>query len=169
MKTESLESLLLDRALGELAPEVEELLDAHLERDPAAACRAQALADTVQCGRRALAPRAEELPHPIAARHARLEWSAAWSLLKLAACLAIGLGLGWWLPRGNEQPAPEASVAHMAHNAGPGTGNPEGFRWIGKRISAGGERQLTREGRSQSRYRLIWESPAKLPRLEEHS
>ena len=40
MKPETLPALLLDRSLGELTPEVEELLQDHLERDAAAARQA---------------------------------------------------------------------------------------------------------------------------------
>lgn len=100
MKPELLETLLLDRALGELPPAVAALLDAHLAQSPAAARRAAELDATLQLARSAVAvPR--ETPRPLdlarlrhAHRAARATTRRA-ELLRLAACLALGLAGGW--------------------------------------------------------------------------
>jgi anti-sigma factor RsiW len=100
MKPDTLEKLLLDRALGELSPEAEELLAAWCAEHPADAVAADALAATVALAREATADHAPApaLPRPTWHR-------AAWrplpaEILRLAACLALGLSLGWFaLPR----------------------------------------------------------------------
>jgi len=47
MKTETLEALLIDRALGHLTPEMDELLGEHLAANPATARLAAELQETV--------------------------------------------------------------------------------------------------------------------------
>jgi hypothetical protein len=115
MKPEMLDALLLDRALGELSPEVAALLDAHLTQNAAASGRAAVFSTALDLSGRALTnPRAT--PRPL--DHARLRHSRAAAspvsrggeLLRLAACLAFGLGLGW-LMRPTEKSAVLVSVA----------------------------------------------------------
>jgi anti-sigma factor RsiW len=105
MNPEYLESLVLDRTLGELSPAVAALLDEHLARNPDAARRATELQATVALARRAVvsptqAPqqaldveRLRRALPPTAASPARRT-----ELYRLAACLAVGLGLGWFAP-----------------------------------------------------------------------
>ncbi|MFO1452380.1 MAG: hypothetical protein U1F61_29715 [Opitutaceae bacterium] len=101
MKSEHLDSLLLDRALGELSPAVVDLLEAHLARDPEAARRAADLDVTAATARQALRPEPTLAPPPF--DRARLERAGPgnrWigrrtELLRLAACLALGMGAGW--------------------------------------------------------------------------
>lgn len=101
MKPEMLESLLLDRTLGELSPEVCALLDEHLARDPEAARRAAPFAETVILARAATRPCVATPPprfdiarfhrsvHTQKTSARRGEW------LRLAVCLVLGLGFGW--------------------------------------------------------------------------
>ncbi|MBL9203733.1 MAG: hypothetical protein JNN01_01510 [Opitutaceae bacterium] len=108
MKPEHLESLLLDRALGELSPAVADLLEAHLARDPEAARRAADFDVTVGAARQALHSTPAVAPPPF--DRARFERAGSGNrligrrteLLRLAACLAVGLGAGWLL----RQPEP---------------------------------------------------------------
>jgi anti-sigma factor RsiW len=117
MKIETLEPLLLDHALGELRPEVAALLEAYLAQNPAAAARAGALSETLALARRAVAP-ASETPRALDLARLRREQRFARSLafrtelLRLAACLALGLGLGWFLAA--RRPAPAAAPVAVA-------------------------------------------------------
>jgi anti-sigma factor RsiW len=101
MRPELLEPLLLDRALGELPPEVAALLDEHLARDPNSARQAAELDKTLMFAR-AVTRLDAEAPVPAldAARlhdAARSEQAATrrsqW--FRLAACLALGAIAGW--------------------------------------------------------------------------
>lgn len=102
MKPEYLESLLLDRELGELSPAVAALLEDYLAGAPAAAQRAAELKATVDLARVATAPPATPAPRPLDLR--ALHRAAPTppplvfrpELFRLAACLAVGLGLGWF-------------------------------------------------------------------------
>ena len=102
MKTENLDALLLDRALEQLAPDVAELLDEHLAQNPAAAVRAAKVQATVALARAAMAvpmddaARLSERSFAGARRTARMR-EIPRELLKVAACVAIGLGVGWSL------------------------------------------------------------------------
>jgi anti-sigma factor RsiW len=101
MNDEILETLLLDHALGELSPEVVALLGAHLALDPAANRRAAELAETLRLTRAAvatpLAPPSRKLDLERVRQAQRHAWSSArrTEVLRLAACLLLGLGVGW--------------------------------------------------------------------------
>ena len=126
MKPELLETLLLDRALGELRPEVAALLEAHLAQAPAAARRAAEFDAAVRLARAAVATPPEAPPRTLdVARLRRVHHAGQAALrrtefLRLAACLALGLGLGWFirsvLLTSEISPPPAAVVA-----AGPRT------------------------------------------------
>lgn len=66
MKPETLEALLLDHAMGELSPEVAELLETHFAHSPEAARQADRLAATVQQARQAVAVMQEAPQRPLA-------------------------------------------------------------------------------------------------------
>lgn len=136
MKPDALESLLLDRTLGELTPETAALLEAYLAQNPAAAARAAEYGAAWQIARTATATTAGQ-PRPFDGnylrRHQRAQQMAArrTEFLRLAACLAIGLGLGW-LGKANytaTAPAPVTSPAVVATPAAPGssTASPHRF------------------------------------------
>lgn len=110
MKTENLDALLLDRALGQLAPEVIELLDEHLAQHPAAAVRAAKLQATVALAGAAVAVPVDDAAGLAERRFAGARRTAgmreiARELLKVAACVAIGLGAGWSLRSGTPKGA----------------------------------------------------------------
>ena len=102
MNPELLDSLLLDHELGELSPAVAALLEAHLAHDPAAARRAAELRGTVDLARRAVASPVAPPARPLdrerlhRAQHASSVLAWRTELYRLAACLAVGLGLGWF-------------------------------------------------------------------------
>lgn len=102
MKPESLESLLIDRSLNELDPEVMELLDDYLAQNPDPAVQAAAVAATWEHARQATAVPRVPPRHALridrwqrAALHSQV-WRGPWAeIIRLAACLALGLAVGW--------------------------------------------------------------------------
>jgi anti-sigma factor RsiW len=178
MKAELLEALLIDRALGALSPEVGELLETHLARDPAAAEQAAGLSATVGLARRVMA-RPETQPTrslPLARwrkqavvqqRHAR-----AWELTRLAAGLLLGLSLGWYGRPGGDgtglaehpRPAEPAGLATVADHSGPV--EPAKSFWALSGFTAGQQARPAATGSSKTRYRLRWDSPVKIPQVE---
>lgn len=117
MKPENLESLLIDHALGQLSPEVADLLDNHLRQNPSAAQRAGAFAATLDLARQAVT-----LPPPAQAAIAPLPWvlvkRAAWrrtwsrEALKLAACIAVGFVSGGLLRGTSPVHGPLVATVH---------------------------------------------------------
>lgn len=142
MNSAHLESLLLDRELGELPPAVTALLDAYLADHPDANAHAVNLSATVQLARRAVAPPAHtSSPEPNleplrrAARPLRASLFPG-ELYRLAACLALGLGVGWFarlspLPADSEGLAPPLPIA----TAGTAT-EPRSSFWSVARLAA---------------------------------
>lgn len=92
MNSETLETLLIDRALGQLSPEVEVLLGERLATDPAAARIAEQLRETVALAAAALPNPAQKLPlpPPTVALHAPRRTP---QLLALAASFVAGAGI----------------------------------------------------------------------------
>ena len=101
MNHEALENLLIDRALGQLSPEVGALLAEHLATTPDAARAAAELGEVVALAtaawhrakpRLALPPRIVALPR----------WPRTRRALALAASFAVGAGIAFLAMRGAE-------------------------------------------------------------------
>ena len=106
MKPETLVALQTDRALGELPPGVEELLEAYCLLDAAAAGAGRRCGEAVDLARRALAlPRETCPPLPTLERLERARRPTAglrghWAeITRLAACVALGVLAGWGIAR----------------------------------------------------------------------
>lgn len=168
MKTEHLEALLLDRALGQLAPDVADLLDDYLARNLPAASRAETLASTAQLARLAVIPPVVPTARlaPAAAWRRTvggLRWEAARrETFKVAACLAVGLVIGraaWKsAPVGVALAAPPVHVRTASANPTPAAA----AFWIDARRLA--EAKAARETDSSRPATLQWpalESSAK--------
>jgi hypothetical protein len=174
MKPENLEILLIDRALGELAPEVDELLGSYLARDPEAACQSGLLDATVRQARRAaVPPPARVLPtldtgrlRPALRAQRRRERAGTW--VRLAACVVLGLVLGWvgHGERGSTSVAGAPTPAVVPVREPPETS--AGQFWSLARLEAGRERRQPAAADSGDRYRLRWESPVKMPSVEDN-
>ncbi|MBI4624122.1 MAG: hypothetical protein HY736_13015 [Verrucomicrobia bacterium] len=162
MKTEILETLLLDHALGALSPEVAALLEAHLAHDPAAARRAAELTETLRLARAAVAAPLEPPRKSLdverlrqAQRHQRSSTRRT-EILRLAACLLLGLGLGWLIritPATEEHAARPIAVAPLPAL----TPEPPLHFWSIARIAPGASE-------AENSRRLRWTSPAGVPR-----
>ena len=173
MKPETLESLLIDRALGGLPPEVDELLAAHLRLVPAAARQADGLAATVRRAREAVAAPATTPQRPLAV--ARLQaalrtqrWRAlAGEGLRLAACVALGLAIGW---RGHavRRPVPPAAAPLPARSATVPAAPPPADFWSLAKLETVQRRLPPPQANAADRYRLRWDSPVKMPSLEDN-
>jgi anti-sigma factor RsiW len=167
MKPETLNSFLLDRSLGELTPELDELLDAYLAHEPAASTRARAYRATVDLTHTALATTTDVKP-PLVARwrppHVPRLWVRRHEILRLAAVLAVGLGMGWG-----------AAALRLVYSS---TLLPAAFHTVtvGPRPELPATTSFwslapSYRGRLATRaanrtYHLRWESPGKLPELE---
>jgi len=174
MNPETLESLLLDRALGELSPPVAALLEEHLARDPAAARRAAALAETLHLARRSIA---DTTPTPALRSRTDLNWfrRAAWQarrqgnligLAKLAACLVLGIILGRAISP--EPTSPETTRLATIVAAPAATANPGSHPKFWSLARAGEQRgAISRAGLNDRGSQVLWESPFKSPRVED--
>ena len=168
MDSETLERLMLDRALGALPADCEALLVAYLESHPEAASACREIEQAVGLARRALA---EEPTKPLPAfpadrllrsgRSFRL-WRTARVAAAVAASIAIGFGAHVWLSRasttGSGRP-PAPMVAYSGSEQVSEDGREGAAFWSGRRLyerAAGTQRQ--------SSNRLIWDSPLRTPR-----
>jgi hypothetical protein len=176
MKTETLEALLIDRALGALSPEVAELLENYLIQNPDAAQKANGLESTVQLARTVAAspvmsmgalPPLGRVRKALAVqrRHAFL-----WEFGKLAACVLVGLAIGLASRFGGRPDgALDTSVALVGsvavNDAAKAEEDRNGF-WSLANLASEKSSQAAAGVRLESRYRLRWDSPVKMPHLE---
>ena len=162
--------------MGELSPEVAELLETHLSAHPDAARQAGELTAALEMARRATAVAPEVPRRPLALERLRRtqvvgrRWAAGWAFARLAACVALGLALGW---SGHAlRQTPMTAVARpVPAGAAPAIAadvpRDAGDFWSQASFMAALQERPTAESRSSSRYRLRWESPVKVPSVEE--
>jgi anti-sigma factor RsiW len=153
MKSDVLERLLIDRAAGALAPDVEELLAAHLEHDPAARSEAAEIEETLRLARLALAGR-----KVVALPEARPSWRAPSRAWAAAACFACGLFLGMFGSR-ERSAASRTASAPSPGTVATTTANESGF-WSAHRLRAG-----LPPINVKSENRVIWKSPVEKPQI----
>jgi hypothetical protein len=166
MKPEYLERLLIDRELGELAPEVMVLLEEYLELSPEVREQADTTRNLLQLARAATAGPREVPQVKLGLERLRHAQQSAWwraraaEWVRLAAAVAIGLSLGWLVrPR---LPVSIALAAPAEVVAAPKTSTSF---WS---IEAYLQNSQPRTS-GPARYRLQWDSPVKMPRVEENS
>jgi len=151
MKSDVLERLLIDRAAGELAPDVEELLECHLQQEPAARREAAEIGETLRLARLALAG----LP-AVALPAVRPSWRAAPWAWAMAACFVCGLSLGIFAARGRGE-LPRAASAPSRETAAMAAADEPGF-WSARRLRAGLPPAAVKAGSW-----IIWKSPVQKP------
>lgn len=191
MNAETMERLLMDRALGALSPDVAALLEAHLRQEPAAAARAAQYEQVTDATRRAFSAAsvtrgelrggadpaasspARAAPPPFPARQIRRvlarrrRWIRLAHAASLAACLALGVWLGWsWTETPAAAPVapdPAALAAEQAFQAQLAQTEPPPGRagfWSLERLY-----RPSRERRPAPSYYLEWDSPIEKPKL----
>jgi anti-sigma factor RsiW len=113
---QALESLLIDRTVKELPPEVETLLNAYLAQDPGAAQDARQVEEAITLAKEAVAiPQPQSLPAPRFVQRQRFalalpHWKELLHPIQLATGLAAGLVLGWWIATAQWQVAPSPAT-----------------------------------------------------------
>jgi anti-sigma factor RsiW len=153
MKNDVLERLLIDRAAGELSPDVEELLEAHLQQEPAARREAAEIEETLRLARLALAGQPA-----VALPGSRTSWrvpSWAWAM---AACFVCGLSLGIFSAR-DRSAAPRTASIPNRETAAITTADESGF-WSARRLRAGMSPVTVK-----TENRVIWKSPVEKPEI----
>jgi len=96
MNTETLRALLVDRQLGELPPDIAELLDAYLAAVPAARAEAESTAHTMSIARDTVRRYPELLPDA----EKKIAPVVLW-LLRAAALIVVVAAAGWFVHRTN--------------------------------------------------------------------
>jgi anti-sigma factor RsiW len=153
MKSDVLERLLIDHAAGALSPDVAELVEDHLEREPAARREAAEIGETVRLARQALSTQ-RVVTLPDRRQPVRVPmW--AWAM---AACFVIGLSLGIFARR-NRSESPQIVAVSFPQRAAAAASDESGF-WSLRRLraaapSAGGKPENW----------VIWKSPVKKPEI----
>lgn len=165
MNQETLERLIIDRAFGELPPDVETLLDAYLANDPAQAACTREISQTLSYAQEAMKPRQPVALPPLKVTPLRTPQKVtriSFRLLqpaRMAAAFALGLGLGlvvWHRSAPVQvQPGAFASASPKAESAPSTIWSAD--RWI----------NLETKGPSPRTPRLSWSSPVKKPQLND--
>ena len=144
---------MIDRAAGDLSSDVEELLEAHLEREPAARKEAAEIEDTLRLARLALAGQ-----KVVALPETRPAWRVPSWAGAMAACFACGLLLGIFALRDRIAAPGIASVPSQPSPAIT-TADESGF-WSVRRLRAGLPQMTVK-----SENRVIWKSPVEKPQI----
>ncbi len=173
MDTDTLERLMIDRALGGLPPDAEVLLSAYLADHPDARAIAERIEETVTSAKAALADDRPAWMPPFPAETIRRGFSARrrWVFIAraagLAACVLIGVGLHLaWTSGGvgDTTGAPPSGIRERAPfvlNRQAAAAEPQGPGfWSARRWY-----ERTEQRRLDSGRRVIWDSPLSLPRL----
>jgi hypothetical protein len=100
MKNKTLRALLVDRQLGELPPDIAELLDAYIAAVPAARVEAEAMARTMSVARDTVRRYPELLPEAETKIVPLFLW-----LMRVAAVIAIVAAVGWLVYRNSKATA----------------------------------------------------------------
>lgn len=173
LKLETLQEILFDRSLGELAPDVEALLRAYLEDRPQAARLVEETEQTVELARRALDTgldvEAVDLPPPSflhgegRTRRARRS-PRHWFGITSAAAMIV---LAFWLGTQNSAPPPVNRTQQGFGQPEPrrqmASGTTNGF-WSVARL----HRSISHSA-SQDRGTIRWPRPLARPQIGEQS
>jgi anti-sigma factor RsiW len=152
---QTLERLMIDDALGALAPDVSALLSDYTQRMGTVDQQRMRWRQLADAARAAMdAPAVEALP-PFPAgqlRAARL-WHTGRIGMAIAAVLLVGFGIGLWMPSQHAALAPLAQVSNPSSSSGP---REEGVRdfWSSQRLVASA---VEHTGRGHPAWR--WTSP----------
>ena len=155
MNPEILERLMIDHAAGELPPDVEDLLAAHILQNPAARQEAVEIAETLGLARRVLAEQPAVALPMVRSSTPVLNW--AW---RLAACFVGGLLLGIFCMRGGQAPPRIIASIPSQPAAAAVTTTEESGIWSARRLRAGRSAVS-----AKAENRIIWKSPVRKPEI----
>jgi anti-sigma factor RsiW len=177
MDIDTLDRLLMDRALGALPPDTDALLAAYLNHDVAAAARAQEYEAVAAAARRLVQTPAPPALPPFSTlrireiEEARRRVRALRYVAGIAAAFVVGIGLGIGFPRGpslraSAQPESVAPVKQTSAipralrlASTPEPAPPELGLWSMQRLY-----DNARQARHSESVRLIWDSAVSLPK-----
>jgi len=166
MDNETLDRLLMDRALGGLSADVEALLAAYLAQVPDAATRAGEFQTAADAARRVLRSDRSTVPQPAVMRWQEVERTrrrlrmlrqGLWA----AAILILGVGLGLMWPRTDYHSGTLGASATARNEAA----LPPERRLIGDFWSAPRLYQQARRAAVPTHTRLIWHSAVNRPQV----
>ena len=169
MDSETLEKLMIDRALGAMPPDCEILLAAYLETRPDAAAECRTIEQTIELARRALADgSATTLPAFPAERLREAQrtdglWRMTRAAVGIAASVVIGFGMhAVFFPA--RTPETGTAGSGIVANRGPEkqieqVSEDAGF-WSGERL-----REQAADVPRTGTTRLVWDSPVRVPRI----
>jgi hypothetical protein len=167
MNEKILERLLIDRALGGLAPDVAALLEAYLDKDPGPAGLRREIDETVRLAGSALPrPPLRALPPPKFVAFPRRSRAAAhpwrqWWPVELAAVFVAGLMFGLWSSRPPLPPASRPDPGQtIALQMPAGSESGTASFWSTARVA-----ELQSKSPAPTPSRIAWLSPVRKPQL----
>ena len=113
MNTETLRAMMMDRELGELPPDVKELLDAYIEAVPASRAEAEAIARTISTTRETVRRYPELAPAGETQGEVRILPVFFW-IARVAALITIVWLAGWLGYRTGQSNVPAAGPKILA-------------------------------------------------------
>lgn len=169
MKQESLDALLIDRALGELSPEVTELLEEYLVLDRKAAADAhvfdETLAQAKAAAMRDVAPPAQALPRlSLEVASAKRQWFTWPQWAAVATCLLVGIVLGYQLKAPTSSGQNEAQVSQTITSSENDSRAVRSELWSLSRIAEANRNQTPK---NPVRYRISWDTKSLKTHVEE--
>jgi hypothetical protein len=155
MDDATLDRLMIDDALGALEPDISVLLAAYTATIPDIEQRRAGWRDLAEKARHAMAmPAADALPpFPAAQLRAARFWHNGRLGVAIAAVLALGVGIGLWMPGKHVAVAPIAQVINPAPSSPPRAIGVSDF-WSSRRLLASAV-----EHGVQGRPAWRWSSP----------
>lgn len=154
MNNEALERLLIDRDAGELSPDVEDLLEEHLRRDPFARREAAEMSETLRLARLAFAGE-PALALPTRQRRQRIDFS----VLGVAACVLCAGLVGVFAIRERHESSRSAETTLPRQVAAMPAADESGF-WSARRL-----RSHLASSRAKDTTQVLWTSPITRPEL----
>ncbi len=128
MKPEIVERLAIDRALGELNEDAAALFDMYLAEHPEAQERARRMSDTCTQTRRAIDRRTQEADIRSPSSRIRPHWVHWTRAGRVAALVAISLGIGVTVGRWSQSSAP--ALGHAVVRAEPVASASDGWQQV---------------------------------------
>lgn len=170
MNDRTLERLMIDRSLGALPPDVDELLDAYLATRPGAP---EDFGPVVAAARAAMKQTEQATPPPLESFRIELYEERPrrrGEFLRLAACVLLACGATAWFLKSNTNSATAPPIVKQIESHPPTPSVASAVAPEAPRATAlPTQKQLvetqSKISRRQAPVRVVWHSPAQLPKL----